>query len=143
VNYLIDTNVISELVSARPSERVLEWLESVSPQRIYLSVITIGEIQKGIDKLEDSVRRERLAAWLHQDLLQRFANQMVSIDAETMLVWGSLNARLERLGRPISAIDGLLAACALQGQFTLVTRNSAHFADTGVPLLNPWQSGQL
>jgi toxin FitB len=138
VNYLLDTNVISELVAARPNARVLEWLGSVNAQRVYLSVITIGEIQKGIEKLDEPARRERLSAWLHQDLMQRFAYQMLSIDAETMLTWGSLNARLERLGRPISAIDGLLAASALQGGFTLVTRNSAHFADTGVKLFNPW-----
>jgi toxin FitB len=138
VNYLLDTNVISELVSARPNQRVLEWLDAVHPQRIFLSVITVGEIQKGIEKLDDPARRERLAAWLHQDLLSRFAGQILEINAETMLTWGSLNARLERLGRPIPAIDGLLAASALQGGFTLVTRNSAHFAGTGVPLLNPW-----
>jgi toxin FitB len=138
VNYLLDTNVISELVSVHPNARVLEWLGSVNAQRIYLSVITVGEIQKGIEKLDDPRRKERLTDWLHQDLLQRFAGQMVNIDAETMLIWGSLNARLERLGSPISAMDGLLAASALQGQFTLVTRNSAHFADTGVTLHNPW-----
>jgi toxin FitB len=139
VNYLLDTNIISELVAARPNSKVLDWINSIESQRIFLSIITIRELNKGIQKLPDSERKAKLEAWLHNDVLSRFEHQLLALDAESMLLSGSLTVRLESLGRPISAIDALLAASALQGSYILVTRDSAHFADTGVQLHNPWQ----
>lgn len=139
MNYLLDTNVISELVAAKPEKRVLDWIQAIEPLRVYISVITIGEIQKGIEKLPDSGRKERLAAWLQQDLLARFDHHILSLDTETLLIWGRLTARLELAGRPISALDALLAASAIRGELTLVTRNSTHFMETGVSLVNPWE----
>jgi toxin FitB len=139
VNYILDTNVISELVAARPDPRVVNWINSVDSSQVFLSVIAIGEIKKGVEKLPDSDRKVKLDQWLHEDLWVRFENQLLAIDPETMLIWGRLIARLEAVGRPISAIDSLLAATALQWQHTLVTRNAAHFALTGVSLLNPWE----
>jgi toxin FitB len=139
VNYILDTNVISELVAVRPNEKVTDWIETVDPEQVYLSVITIGELKKGIEKLPNSKRKTQLDAWLKENLLVRFEHHILNIDAETILVWGSLIARLESRGRPISAIDSLLAATALQSQYTLVTRNSADFTETGVSLLNPWE----
>jgi tRNA(fMet)-specific endonuclease VapC len=139
VNYILDTNVISELVAARPNPEVVNWIQSIDANQAFLSVIAIGELRKGIEKLPDSDRKGMLEQWLHDDLLVRFQNQILSIDPETMLIWGRLVARLERMGRPISAIDSMLAATALQWQFTLVTRNTAHFEMTGVTLRNPWE----
>ena len=139
MNYILDTNVISELVAARPNPEVVNWIQSIDSNQAFLSVIAIGELRKGIEKLPDSDRKGMLEQWLHDDLLVRFQNQILSIDPETMLIWGRLVARLERTGRPISAIDSLLAATALQWQFTLVTRNTAHFEMTGVTLRNPWE----
>lgn len=139
MNYILDTNVISELVAARPNPEVVNWIQSIDANQAFLSVIAIGELRKGIEKLPDSDRKGMLEQWLHDDLLVRFQNQILSIDPETMLIWGRLVARLERMGRPISAIDSMLAATALQWQFTLVTRNTAHFEMTGVTLRNPWE----
>jgi toxin FitB len=139
VNYILDTNVISELVAAQPSPNVTRWIEEVDPNQVYLSVIAIGELKKGIEKLPDSRRKKLLDQWLSADLLVRFQDRILLIDQETMLLWGAMSARLETAGRPISAMDGLLAATALQYQYALVTRNTTHFIDTGIQLHNPWE----
>lgn len=139
MNYILDTNVISELVAAQPDPKVIGWLEEVDPDQVFLSVIAIGELKKGIDKLPNSRRKEMLDQWLREDLLVRFQNHILPIDIETMIYWGSMNARLEAIGRPISAIDGLLASTAEQTHFTLVTRNTGYFANTGILLKNPWE----
>lgn len=138
MNYILDTNVISELVAARPNPNVVEWIQSVDSNQVFLSVLSIGELKKGIEKLADSDRKLKLDIWLHEDLLVRFENHLLVIDLQTMLTWGILVARLEATGRSISAIDSLLAAIALQRQYTLVTGNTGHFDRTGVELLNPW-----
>ncbi len=139
MNYILDTNVISELVAVQPDPKVTGWLESVDAEQIFLSVIAIGELKKGIAKLPNSRRKEILDAWLREDLLVRFAGHILAIDTDTMLVWGELNAQLEAAGRPIAAVDALLAATAKQHRCTLVTRNVGHFENTGVLLKNPWE----
>lgn len=140
MNYILDTNVISELVASRPNPKVIEWIQTVDSNQVYLSVIAIGEIKKGIEKLPDSDRKATLEHWLQEDLLAQFENQLLPIDEQTMLMWGKLVAQLETIGRPISAIDSLLAATTLQWGYILVTRNAAHFQDTGIELFNPWNS---
>jgi len=139
VNYIFDTNVISELVAARPNPKVVEWIQTVDPNQVFLSVIAIGEIKKGIEKLPDVDRKATLERWLQVDLMEQFEDQLLNIDHQTMLIWGKLVAQLETIGRPISAIDSLLAATALQWSYTLVTRNTSHFQWTGIALLNPWE----
>jgi len=139
VNYLLDTNVISELIARQPQERVVQWVDAQEPTRLYLSVITIGEIQKGITKLPASARKETLHAWLQSDLLLRFDGRILELSVAAMLRWGSLTGRLEQEGRPLSALDGLIAALALHSGYTLVTRNEQDFKDTGVPVINPWR----
>jgi len=139
MNYILDTNVISELAAIRPNAKVVAWIQSIDSAQVFLSVVALGELKKGIEKLpSEAERKVMLDQWLHEDLLVRFEHNLLSIDAQTMLMWGELNAQLESIGRPISAIDALLAATALQWQFTLVTRNTAHFSQTGILLLNPW-----
>ena len=138
MNYILDTNVISELVAARPSPAVVDFIQSIEPEGVFLSVIAVGEINKGIEKLPNSERKASLGRWMQEDLLTRFSGHILGIDTQTMLLWGKLVARLERLRRPISAIDSLLAATTQQWGYTLVTRNIAHFQDTGIDLLNPW-----
>ena len=139
MNYVLDTNVISELISKQPNEKVVEWLDHLDPNRIYLSVITIGEIRKGIEKLAPSKRRERIEEWLEADLLLRFHGRILEITTEVMLIWGELTGRLENEERPITAIDSLIAAIVLQGDYCLVTRNEHDFQHTGVTLINPWK----
>ncbi len=139
MNYLLDTNVISELVSKRPDRKIVEWLDRLDPNTVYLSVITIGEIRKGIEKLPPSKRRDRVKEWLEGDLLIRFQGRILEFTTEVMLIWGELTGRLEKEGRPITAIDSLVAAIALQGNYRLVTRNEHDFQQTGVAIFNPWK----
>jgi tRNA(fMet)-specific endonuclease VapC len=139
MNYVLDTNVISELISKRPDRKIVEWLDHLDPNTIYLNVITIGEIRKGIEKLLPSKRRETVREWLETDLLLRFQGRILEITTEVMLVWGGLVGRLEKEGKPISAIDSLIAAIALQGNYCLVTRNEHNFQYTGVTIINPWK----
>ena len=88
MNYILDINVISELVAAQPNPKVIQWLEDVDPDKIFLSVIAIGELKKGIDKLPESKRKDLLDVWLHEDLLIRFQEHILPIDTETMLTLG-------------------------------------------------------
>src|SRR5512134_1925621 len=99
MNYLLDTNVISELISKKPNAKVLEWLDHLDPNSIYLSVVTIGEIRKGIQKLPPSKRKDAVTQWLEGDLLLRFQERILEITVEVMLVWGELTGRLENEGR--------------------------------------------
>src|SRR3989304_7013856 len=110
MNYVLDTNVISELVAKRPNANLLDWVQSVDEERLYLSVITIGEIKKGIEKLPASPRKDELNAWLVNDLLQRFEHRLGMVDVDVMLAWGEMTARLERNGPIMPAIDSLIAA---------------------------------
>lgn len=138
MRYLLDTCVISELASKRASPAVVRWADSAEEDLLYLSVISLGEIRKGIEKVRDPVRREALLVWLRDELVPRFTGRIVPLDAETLLIWGELVGRLELRGRPMPAIDSLIAASALSGGFTLATRNEEDFTDSGVQLLNPW-----
>ncbi|MDZ4700416.1 MAG: type II toxin-antitoxin system VapC family toxin [Rhodothermales bacterium] len=140
MKYLLDTNVISELVTRNPERRVLEWLDSQEPNSIYLSVITLGELQKGIARLADSERKRQLELWLFDDLLYRFQSRILLLDIQSSITWGELVGRLSVEGRTLPAIDSLIAAIALQHRCTLVTRNTADFSMTDVPLLNPWEA---
>ena len=138
MNTLLDTNVISELIARNPNEQGVQWVDKLEPDTVFLSVLTVGEIRKGIEKVPPSKRRERLSAWLESDLLVRFEGHLVPIDVDTMLAWGQMAAVLERDGTPMGAIDSLLAATALTGEFVLATRNVADFKGTGVTVVNPW-----
>jgi len=139
MNYLLDTNVISELISKQPNKKVVEWIDRLDPNMIYLSVITIGELRKGIEKLPPSKRRDTVKEWLEGDLLLRFQGRILEITIEVMLIWGELTGRLEKQGRPITAIDSLIAATALGGNCHLVTRNEHDFQRAGVAIINPWK----
>jgi predicted nucleic acid-binding protein len=139
MRFLLDTCVISELVARQPDPDVVRWVDGTDEERLCLSVITVGEIKRGIDRLPDSSRKSALAEWLEGDLLIRFADRILPIDTPVMLVWGELTANLEKQGRRMPAIDSLIAATALQGRLSLVTRNEDDFANSGVTVVNPWQ----
>ncbi|MEW6084069.1 MAG: type II toxin-antitoxin system VapC family toxin [Chloroflexota bacterium] len=139
MNYLLDTCVISELITKQPHPMVVEFVDSLDADDIYLSVITIGEITKGIEKLPKSKRKQELQNWLKEDLLIRFDGRVVSLDTDALVEWGVLTARLESSGHTMPAIDSLIAATALSHQFTLVTRNVDDFEGTGVEIVNPWE----
>lgn len=135
---ILDTSVISELVAIQPDPSVMGWIENVDPEDVYLSVITIGELKKGIAKIPNSQRKTILENWLIDDLLVRFQDHLLSIDTDIMMMWGSLITRMETIGKPMPAINSLLAATAAQNEYTLVTRNIRDFEHTGILLLDPW-----
>jgi predicted nucleic acid-binding protein len=138
--FLLDTNVISELVRRKPDAKVASWIEDTDEMLLHLSVLTLGEIRKGIVALRDESRRAALGAWLDGELIGRFGRRILSIDNAVADRWGRLTAQAEGAQAPLPVVDGLLAATALQFNLTLVTRNVRHVAPTGVPWFNPWTS---
>jgi len=136
--FLLDTNCISELIRSKPEPRVLEWMEAAEESLLYLSVLTLGEIRKGVAGLPQSKRRTHLETWLELDLQARFSGRILSIDESIADRWGLLAAEAKRKGRALSAIDGLLAATALHHNLTIVSRNVGDFAGAQVPVANPW-----
>ena len=139
MNYLLDTCVISEVNKPRADRAVTGWMLRVPEERLFLSVLTLGEIQKGISRLTDATRANRLKQWLDVDVRKRFAGRVLPLDEETLLAWGDLARAAEKRGRPLPVADGLLAATALVHHLTFVTRDSADFSATGIELLDPWK----
>lgn len=135
---LIDTCVLSEIQRKQGSEQVRSRVEAIPADNLFLSVLTLGELRKGIDKLKAGARKRSLEAWLDQ-LVNSAQGHILPVDHETALIWGEVTARTEKLGRPIPAIDGLIAATALQHGLHLMTRNVSDFEATGVLLVNPWE----
>jgi predicted nucleic acid-binding protein len=137
--YLLDTNVISELMKPRPARSVAAWILETPEELLHLSVITIGEIRKGIDLLsEDEPKRGALQSWLDHDLRVRFAGRLLPFDEWVAERWGQIEANARRQRVTLPTIDAQLAATALQHGLTFVTRNVADVRSTGVSLFNPW-----
>ena len=137
---MLDTNVISELARRKPEPKIAAWVEATDEMLLHLSVLTLGEIRKGIVSLRDSSRRVALEAWLDGDLVVRFAGRILTVDEAVADRWGQLSAHGESRNSPLPVIDGLLAATALQYNLTLVTRNVRDVVSSGVPLFNPWSA---
>lgn len=138
MNWLLDTNVLSEVRRPAPSPKVLAWLDTIDEDRAFISVASIAELRRGIALLEDGRRRTALAAWLAHDLPERFARRILPIGPAVAERWGDLMAQSRRSGIALSVMDGFFAATALTNDLALVTRNVKDFAAFGVKLLNPW-----
>jgi predicted nucleic acid-binding protein len=136
--FLLDTNVVSELVKPKPDDRVRRWIEETNESILFLSVLTLGEIRNGVQRLRSGRRRGRLESWLQVDLPSRFQDRILPIDSAIADRWGRVSAIAAEKGKPVPVIDGLLAATAIHHNLTLVTRNSSDVSGTGVPTLNPW-----
>lgn len=136
MNYLIDTNVISELVKSRPDRFVTAWFATIPDENLYLSVLTLGEIRNGIGKIEDSIKKEKLRVWLEHELPAWFDKRVLSIDLVVAERWGRL---LVQHKRTLPAIDSLIAATALHFDLCLVTRNTVDFEYIKeLQTINPW-----
>lgn len=138
MRFLLDTCVISELRAKQPDINVLGWIDEIAEERLFISVITIGEIKRGIERLLPSRKKQELEEWLQDVLLARFRDRTLDITAGVMLRWGEMLARLEKQGRKLPGIDSLVAAIAIFHDMTLVTRNVKDFEGAGVEILNPW-----
>jgi len=137
--FLLDTNCISELVRIKPEPCVTHWIESVDEELLYLSVLTLGEIRKGLACLPKLDRRLRLETWL-EDLKGRFADRLLPIDEAVADRWGQIAAQAKSRGMSLAIIDGLLAATAQHHNLIVATRNTGDFVAAQVSVLNPWES---
>jgi len=137
MNFLLDTCIISEPKQKRPSKRVLEWLDAQDETKLFLSVLTIGEIRKGITRLESGRKKAELEKWLEK-LRTRFSLRVLPLSERTFLVWGKMYGEFERKGIVRPAFDSLLEATALEHDMIFVTRNVKNFQQSQVTILNPW-----
>jgi len=135
MSYLLDTNVISELARPKPEAAVTRWLADIPVEELFLSVITIGELRRGVERLPAGTRREKLRRWLEVDLQGWLGLRLLPIDAHVADRWGRLLAAAPRTP---PAIDSLLAATALTHDLRLVTRNECDFDFAGLEVVNPW-----
>lgn len=139
MNYLLDTNVVSEWTKPRPNPGVVDWLANVDEDAVYLSVVTLAELRHGIERLSPGKRRTQLDEWLRADLPLRFEHRILPVDAAVADQWGHVVARSESNGRPIHAMDALIAATAEVHSLTLVTRNASDFSAAAKSVIDPWK----
>ena len=135
MSFLIDTNVISELVRKKPNANVVKWFGKLDNDLIYISVLTLGEIRKGIATMQDKNHKQKLLIWLEQSIPEWFGSRILSINTEVANKWGKLLAELKN---PPSAIDSLIAATALHYDLIMVTSNEKDFKFPGLEVINPW-----
>jgi toxin FitB len=138
LSFLLDTNVVSESVRPRPDRGVLGWLAEADEDLVFISVITLAELRRGVARLPASRRRSRLDEWLRHELPLRFAGRILGIDEEIAAEWGDVVAEREAAGRPISSMDAFVAAITRVHALTLVTRNTVDFQGSVRAIVNPW-----
>lgn len=138
MKYLLDTCLISEVVKKQPHSGVLRWLDRQDEQNLFLSVLTIGELNKGISRLAAGSRRDDLQAWVENDLAQRFLGRVLPFDLAAAIAWGRLLGEAEQRGESLPVMDALIAATAMVHGFTVVTRNLRDMERCRVRVLNPW-----
>jgi len=138
LNYLLDTNIISEFISKTPNKRVVDYILTLDESSLFLSVITIGEIKAGIEKLDNGKKKENLLYWLEHDLLSRFENRIISINLDVMMQWGEINQQLRKIGTPLPIMDSLIGATCKALDITLITRNEKDFKNIDIPIINPF-----
>ncbi len=134
---LLDTCAVSELRNPKPEKAVVEAIEGIPNESLFLSVITIGEIVKGIELLNDSKCRRKLQGWL-LELERYYDGRILAVDAETSRIWGELTAKAQQAGTTIGVSDGLIAATARRNGLHVMTRNKVDFEASGALPLNPW-----
>jgi predicted nucleic acid-binding protein len=138
LSFLLDTCVLSELTRPTPHSRVSAWLGEQDAAALHLSVLTVGEIEKGVALLPRGMKKRSLTTWL-ATLRSTYADRLLPVDSAIAAIWGRTAAAVQRRGRRLSVVDGLIAATALHHGLTVVTRNVADFQATGATLLNPWE----
>jgi predicted nucleic acid-binding protein len=140
VSYVLDTVTLSELRKDPPRESVVRFIDEIPNDRLFLSVITIGEIANGIDRMPFGNRRTAFLEWL-REIQMLFSGNILPIDEAIAERWGRIDAAVRRKGGKLDVPDGLIAATAMAHNLTVVTRNVKDFEPTGVPIINPWLDG--
>jgi toxin FitB len=138
MKYILDTCVISEIIKSGANENVLAWISNQNEEDLFLSILTFGEIEKGIAKLSNDSRKKKLKLWVEDDLKKRFNGRILPIDLLVANQWGVSQGKAELAGKPMPVIDGLIAATGIAYKCIVVTRNTVDMQQSGVELLNPW-----
>ncbi|MBL8934550.1 MAG: type II toxin-antitoxin system VapC family toxin [Archangium sp.] len=138
--FLLDTCVLSEFTKRRADAGLVEWLATKDESSMFVCELSLGELEKGLNKLSDSGRRTKLRAFIDQEIVERFESRIVPVDVRVWRRWGALCGESERAGRPLPVIDSLLTACALVHQLSIVTRNESDFSKSGAAVVNPWRA---
>ncbi len=138
MKYILDTCVISELIKPRPSSNVVYWVNSHPEENLYLTSITIGEIQRGISKLTKSKKRTNLQNWLESELIVRFEKRILGFGLPESKIWGKIQAQTEKNGAKMPILDGLMASIAIVQNMGIATRNIGDMEVSGATLINPW-----
>ena len=139
--FLLDTNVVSELTRPRIEPKVQNWIAAQEFGALLLSVVSVGEMEKGFTTMSDLSRRARLEVWLERQLLELFRGQVLPVTQAIAKRWGTFDGTRQLAGRPLSVPDGMIAATAFEHGLIVVTRNVKDFEGLGVPILNPWVIG--
>lgn len=138
MNYLLDTNLISEWIKPRPNSGVVTWTAEADEDRLFISVVTLAELRHGIDRLAAGRRRDRLDSWLQHDLPNRFGERVLPVTIDVADKWGRIVTKCEALGRPIGVMDAFIAATADVHKLAVVTRNESDFQSAVASMVNPW-----
>lgn len=138
MKYLLDTCLLSELTKPAPAPSVVAWLKRQTESSCYISVLTLGELMRGIHRLPTTAKRTKLEEWMQTELLLRFKGRIITINEAISMRWGILVAKMGAQGRVLPSIDSLLAATAQEHGLTIVTRNTKDFQDIGIEIFNPW-----
>jgi len=139
MSYLLDTCVLVEFARRKPEAKVIRWLDREDHEGLYLSVISVGEIQRGIERLPDSVRKDQLLTWVYHGLVERLKEHILPLDTVTLTLWGSLTSWRDGTGQPMGTLESLIAASALRHNLTLATRYVQEYFRSGVEIVNPWE----
>lgn len=135
MSYLLDTNILSELVRKDPNKKVMEWVSAIPNTALHISVLTLGEIRKGVENIQEEKRKQKLKLWLEHELPNWFEDRALPINQAIADRWGRLQHQIKR---PLPAIDSLIAATALHHDLTLVTRNVKDFSGLSLEVINPF-----
>ena len=138
MKYLLDTCVISEVIKPKADQNVISWMQNQDEESLFLSVLTFGEIEKGIEKSPDEARKRKLKLWVEEDLKKRFEGRILPINIDVSIKWGAIQGNAELLGKPMPAIDGLIAVSGVVHNCIVVTRNVSDMKQSSAELLNPW-----
>lgn len=138
MKFLLDTCAISEFAKPDPHPAVLAWFAKQDELTLFLAAISVGELKRGVERLAEGKRKRFLQNWLLESVIKRFGERVLPLNLEVFLRWGEMQAEVERHGKPLPAIDGLIAATALHYRLTVVTRNVLDMEASGVALINPW-----
>lgn len=141
MSYLLDTCVISELAKPEPDAGVVRWLDEADETGLYLSVLTLGELEKGIARLPASARRRKIESWVREELAERFSERLLAVDRKVAERWGRLSGESGTRGEPLPVIDALIAATSLVHGLEVATRNTADLERCGARCFNPWSGG--